>query len=98
MPMTTLYQPRGKEHIKYIRRLAMRLWGQNYDYDDTEWRQSMRDAMLTHRTYLITGLKMSKAELDSYWAKRELVRQQHTPPTGIWWRNQETNAWEPLVV
>ena len=76
----------------------MRLWGQNYDYDDTEWRQSMRDAMLTHRTYLITGLKMSKAELDSYWARRELVRQQHTPPTGIWWRNQETNAWEPLVV
>jgi hypothetical protein len=93
--MVTVYQPKGKEHIQYIHRSALRLWQQNYGCRNDDWLQAVKDALETHRVYLITGIKMTKVELDSRRAKRQIFTE--PKKTGeIWWRNQETGKFELL--
>ncbi len=61
-PVTTVYQAKGRKHIEYIKRMAMRIWSESYgcrdDGDGAHYRQSIKDAMTIHRNYLRTGFKV----------------------------------------
>jgi len=61
-PVKTVYQGRGRRHIGYIHKLALRIWADTYDCrdegDGAHWRKSLMDAMCIHRNYLRTGRKV----------------------------------------
>ena len=88
--MTTVFQPKGKGHIKYINRMAHRLWSENYGCADVGWKPSIADALEIHREYLKTGIKMTKQELE--YRKSN----QKGKNSGIWWKNESTGKWEQL--
>jgi hypothetical protein len=88
--MVTVYQPKGKGHIQYINRSAKRIWKDNYQCIVGTWEQSLKDAMEIHRSYLITGMKMTKQEIE-YRNSREKVKR-----AGIWWKNETTGEWENI--
>ena len=88
--MVTVYQPKGIGHIKYIHNQALRLWQENYECAEAGWDQSLLDAMEIHREYLITGIKMTKQELNYRKANKRVKR------AGIWLRNGSTGVWENI--
>jgi len=89
--MITVYQPKGKGHINYIRRMAYHIWQKDYGCRNEDWHQSIKDALEIHRTYLITGIKMTRREMEYRKANRRVKR------AGTWWRNQITGKFEPLL-
>jgi hypothetical protein len=97
--MINVFQPIGKNHIQYIHRMAERLWKQNYGCKHDDFDQAIKDALETHRTYLITGIKMTKAELNNRRTKRAMGVCNQIPTTnkGIWWRNETSGNWEQLL-
>lgn len=88
-----VYQPKGKGHVKYLNRMAMRIWKDTYqcrdDGDGKYWQQSIKDAMTLHRNYLQTGFKARPMKSSEY---------STTPPKdkGNYWKEPQSGLWMPM--
>lgn len=61
MADVTLYQPKGKRHIRYINRMARNIW-RDYGFKGDEWTNCIKRALKKHVTYLRS---LDKSELPS---------------------------------
>ena len=51
MANVTLYQSKGKIHIRYINKLARNIW-RDYEFKNSEWKNCIKRALKKHVTYL----------------------------------------------
>jgi hypothetical protein len=107
-PVTTVYQGRGRRHIRYIHGLALRIWADTYDCrddgDGAHWQQSLKDAMTIHRNYLKTGIKVRHPKYavrvsPTPEPPQIKVKGSVNPPKeeGSFWKDPKSNLWVPMV-
>ena len=69
----TLYQPKGKSHIRYINKMARNIW-KDYGYRGEEWPSCIKRALKKHVTYLRSLDRLSEdSDLDKTWFKKNGV-------------------------
>lgn len=103
-PVTLVYQPRGKHHLKYIKRMAQRIWADAYGCRDdgagSSWRQALKDAMTMHRLYLKTGRKTRPLKMfqDQQLLPEPDIKYSAIPPKeeGSFWHDPKTKLWVPM--
>ena len=89
------FQSNGRNHIRYINRLAHNMW-EGYGYREELKMFCLREALKKHVKYLEDVDRINK-EIEERENRRVAENATSKKHPTMFWRDQKTGKWEPLI-